>query len=531
MILGGVLALLAAVVLFFHWLRGGEPLALDQGLFACFTRWPASLPYRDLFDSKPPLFLYSWSLAALVPGDVPLAMWRLETLWLLGSMAATFWVVRRMADEVPGVASDVAGVAAAAALFVGLWCPAWGGYWSRAQAEELAVLPMMLAAGVALGRPRSRRDAPPAPSTNTPGDTELPSARRLILLGALTGVLGLYKIPTMAVAAAWPMRWERRYAAKATGWLALGIALPWAAALAWFAAHGALGDFFGGVFGYHRYNAQFIAPPWLPTIGAWARTIVTGIPELLVLAAAGLVALPPRARRFAGVWIGATAVAVLLQRQLAGYHYLLVVPGVAVAAGCGVAAIVSRLTARAAESRAARWPWAAVAVLALGLAIRGAVAWGDAYGPGLAYERGAISRDAYLASFERGSPAPEEAVAAWIREHVPAGEHILVWATAPGIYALADRPPATRFPFHKILMTDAPLSRMIPGLDQRRTELLARVDRDRPAVIVVGRNDRNGFEPETSLESLVHWPELMARVKGDYEMATQIDNYLVFRRR
>ena len=501
MILGGVLVLLAAVVLLLHWLRAGEPLALDQGLFACFTRWPDSLPYRDLFDSKPPLFLYSWSLAALSPGDVPLSMWRLETLWLLGSMAATFVFVRRMAG-------DVAGVAAAALLVLGLWCPAWGGYWSRAQAEELAVLPMMLAAGAALV---------PAGAT--------PSARRLILLGALTGVVGLFKIPTMAVAAAWPMLWERRYAAKAAGWLVLGLVLPWAAVAAWFAAHGAFGDFIDGVFGYHRYNAQFIAPPWLPTIATWAWTIATGVPELLVLAAAGLVFLPARERRFVGVWIAATAVAVLLQRQLAGYQFLLVVPGLAVAAGCGVAALAARI------ARDRQWSAAATAAVALALAVHGALAWGHAYGPGFAYARGQLSRAEYLTSFEYGSPAPPEAIAAWIREHVPAGEHILVWATAPEIYALADRAPATRYPFHKILMTEAPLSRMIPGLEQRRAELLARIDRDRPAVIVVGRNDRNGFEPETSLESLVHWPELVGRVKGGYEPATQIDNFMVFRRR
>ena len=497
MILGGVLVLLAAVVLCLHWMRAGEPLGIDQGLFACFTRWPGSLPYRDLFDSKPPLFLYSWSAASIVPGDVPLAMWRLETVWLLGSMAATFVVVRRLAG-------DVAGVAAAALLVLGLWCPAWGGYWSRAQAEELATLPMMLAAGIAL-----------APVGQ-------PSWRRLVAIGALTGVLGLYKIPTMAVAAAWPMLWERRHIVKSAGWLALGIALPWLAIAAWFAVHGAFGDWVAGTFGYHRYNAQFIAPPWLPTIGTWGKTIVLGVPALLVLAAVGLWSLPARERRFLGVWIGATALAVLLQRQLAGYQFLLVVPGLAVAAGCGVAALVSRIR---------RWQAAAIATVAVALLVRAIVVWAQAYGPGLAYERGAISREAYLASFHYGSPAPEEAVGAWIREHVPPGEHILVWATAPGIYAIADRPPATRYPFHKILMTEAPLSRMIPGLETRRAELLARFDRDRPAVVVVGRNDRNGFEPETSLESLVHWPELMTRVKASYELATQIDNYMVFRRR
>jgi hypothetical protein len=501
-----MIVLLASVVGFLHWLRAGEPLALDQGLFACFSRWVphGALPYRDLYDSKPPLFLYTWSTAGLLPGGVPLAMWRLETVWLLGSMAATFALVRR----IHAPAGDVAGVAAAALLVLGLWCPAWGGYWSRAQAEELAVLPMMVAAGVAL----------------VPAGT-LPGARRLVVLGALTGILGLFKIPTMAVAAAWPILWiehGRRRAIVAGAWLALGIALPWAVAAAWFAAHGAFGDFVAGVFVYHRYNAQFIAPAWLPTIATFVKTIVTAIPELLVLAGIGLATVPSRERRFLGVWIAASAIAVVLQRQLAGYHYLLVVPGLAVAAGCGVAAI----------ARAIRRPLAAgAAVLALALVVRSLVAWGDVYGPDLAYAWGTLTRAAYLETFTYGSPGLEEAVAAWIREHVAADEHILVWATAPGIYALADHPPATRYPFHKILLTEAPLSRMIPGLEARRAELLARLDRERPAVIVVARNDRNGFEPETSLESFVHWPELRDRVRASYDLATEIGNFMVFRRR
>ncbi len=510
-ILGGSLVLLVSLVGFLHWLRAGEPLALDQGLFACFTRWVprGALPYRDLFDSKPPLFLYSWSLAAIVPGDLPLSMWRLETLWLLGSMAATFVLVRR-------IAGDAAGIAAAALLVFGLWCPAWGGYWSRAQAEELVALPMMLAAGVAL----------------VPAGTA-PSTRRLILLGALTGVIGLYKIPTMAIAAAWPTLWfehGRRRAAIAAGWVALGLAMPWLAAAGWFAAQGALGDFVDGVFVYHRYNAQFIAPPWLPTIGTFAQTVATAVPELLVLAAVGLVSLPSRNRRFVGVWIAATATAVVLQRQLAGYHYLLVVPGLAVAAGCGVVALARAIATGEPRRRAAA---AAIAFLALTLAVRGVFVWGQAYGPGLAYARGELARESYLATFEPGgdSLAMQEDLAGWVRAHVPAGERILIWGLAPGVYALADRAPATRYPFHKILMTEAPLSLLIPGLEARRAELLARIERERPAVIIVARNDRNGFEPETSLESLMHWAPLMRLVKANYELAVEIGRFMVFRRR
>ncbi|CAN5923420.1 hypothetical protein BH11MYX3_BH11MYX3_35880 [soil metagenome] len=511
MILGGILVLLVAAVMTLHWLRAGEPLALDTGLFACFSRWVprGALPYRDLFDSKPPLFLYSWALASVVPGDVALSMWRLETLWLLGSMAATFVLVRRIAGE-------VAGLASAGLLVFGLWCPAWGGYWSRAQAEELAVLPMMLAAGVAL----------------VPAGSEL-RVRRLILLGVLTGVIGLYKIPTMAVAAAWPMLWiehGRRRTAIAAGWVGLGLALPWIVVALVFAVQGAFGDLVEGMFVYHRYNAEFIAPAWLPTIGTFLRTMVTSVPELLVLAGAGLASLPGRERRFVAVWIASTSTAVVLQRQLAGYHYLLVVPGLVVAAGCGAVALGRAVAVGVPRRRAIA---GAIALLVLGLAVRGVIAWGNEYAPDLAYARGQLTRSAYLDSFERGtiSPAQEEELAAWVRAHVPADEHILIWGLAPGVYALADRTPATRYPFHKILMTDAPLSRLLPGLETRRAELLARIEHDRPAVIIVGRNDRNGFEPETSLESLVHWPALMSLVKSRYALETEIGHFMVFRRR
>ena len=54
----GALTILALAVLAMHVVRLPEPLGIDQGLFACFARWVPRgwLPYRDIFDSKPPLF-------------------------------------------------------------------------------------------------------------------------------------------------------------------------------------------------------------------------------------------------------------------------------------------------------------------------------------------------------------------------------------------------------------------------------------------------------------------------------------------
>jgi len=503
---GALVAVVAVALVAMHWIRSVEPLALDQGLFACFTRWVPRgwLPYRDLFDSKPPLFLYSWSLAAAMPGDIPIAMWRLETLWLAGSMAAGFVLVRRMADE-------FAGIAAAALLLFGLWCPAWGGYWSRAQAEELAALPMLLAATLALREP-------------TP--------RRLIALGALTGVIGLFKIPTMAIAAAWPMLWLHdgwRRALVHAAWAALGLALPWLLTAGFFAAHGAFGDFVHGVFVYHRYNAEFISPPWGDTIVTFARTVVLAVPELLLLAAVGLWSLQPRKRAFVGVWIAATMAAVVLERQLAGYHYLLIVAGLAVAGGCGLAAACRALVG---SVRWQRFAAAAVLLACAVLAVRSARAWIAAYGVDAAYARGQMSRSEFLATFTRGScsPAEQEAVATYAREHPQPTERILIWGLAPGVYAMADRAPATKYPFHKILVTNAPLSRLIPGLDERRAELIADLRRSPPAYVFIGRRDENGFEPEDSATSLFRFPDLAELLRYEYHPETEIGRFVVVRR-
>jgi len=488
--------------------RSGEPLALDQGLFACFGRWPGRLPYRDLFDEKPPLFLYTWTLAWQLGGTA--AVWWFEALWLAATMGVAFGLAARCWGR-------WAGLAAAAIVVVGLWSPGWGGYWSRAQADELLALPVLGAAWLAL--------------------SALERPRAALWVGVLTGVAGLYKIPGMAVAGAWPVLWlvrlDRREGARRIGWMAAGLAAPWLVAIAWFAAHGALGAMWDGVIVYPRHNAAFIAPPWGHVVRAFATTLGGELPAVLVAAAAGLAWLwrDDRARAWwLTAWLAAMAASVVLERQLAGYQYLLVVPPLAVAAGIGLVRLgrAAAAATRPAPRVAAIAALAAIAVLA----VVQAAAW-RAYGPGVAYRFGGGSRDAYLASFGHGgfSPAVEEQVAAYLRAHSGPDDGLLVWGLGPGIYALADRHPVTRFPFHKILMTDAPLSRSIPGLAERRADLMRRLRADPPAYILIGTNDRNGFEPETSSASLLQFAPLATFVQDGYEPETRIGRFIVARRK
>ena len=469
-------------------IRGGEPLGLDQGLFACFGRWLRDgwLPYRDLFDSKPPLHLYTWVLAWA--GGSTTSAWLFEALWLAATCTLAFGVARRWCGT-------WGGLAAAALVFVGLWTPGFGGYWSRLQAEELLVLPELAAAWFAI---TAVADARP---------------RAALACGACVGLVGLYKVPALAVGGAWLALWlaslPRREAMRRIGFAAIGGLVPWLLASVWFAAHGAFGIFVDSVFLYQRHWIAMIDPPWSDVVHQFISTAEHELAPFLVAAAAGIVLLwrEQRARAICLVtWIGLTALAVVLQRQLAGYHFLLLVPGLAFAAAAGITALAAKRTPVA---------LALLAAIAL-LFVRTGVDWARAY------SGGDYTHEAF-------SPAAQEEVAAYVAAHSQPSDGLLVWALAPGIYALADRHPVTRFPFHRLLLTDARLAHEVPGRDARRAELLARFAADPPAFVVLGNHDANPFEPD-SVTSLLGFHELATIVQRDYHEVARIDRFVVLAR-
>ena len=464
-VLGGAVGFVCLQVV-----RAGEPLGLDQGLFATFGRWLREgwVPYRDIFDSKPPLHLYTWALAwAAGP-------WWFEAFWLAATMVVAALAVRRWA-------SPAAGLVAAVLVFAGLWAPGLGGYWSRLQAEELLALPVLGAAWLAL--------------------VAVDRPRFALWCGVLAGAAGLYKVPALITGVAWLVLWRDR---RRTALFAAGVVAPWLVASAWFAAHGAFGDFVDAVFFYQRHWIAMIDPPWSDVAHGFVATAVPALAPLWVAAIAGVVVTWRTDRRRAAcliAWIASAIAAVVLQRQLAGYHFLLLVPPLAFAGGLAIA------------DRGGRYALIAVALL-LALAARD---WARTYGGG-SYVQGTYD------------PRPQAEVAQFIAAHTRPDDGILVWALAPAIYALADRHPVTRFPFHRLLLTDSPLALSVPGRDERRAAFLARLRADPPAMIVIGLRDANPFEPQDSVSSLVAFRELDAIVSRDYHEVRRDDRFVVLAR-
>jgi len=502
-------AVLAVVFVAVNVVRSVEPFGMDQGCFACFARWVSRgwLPYRDVFDSKAPLFIYTWTLVAAIPGDIEHAAWWFEAAWLVATLGVAFLVASRLWGR-------WAGVAAAALLFAGLWSPSWGGYWSRAQSEELLAIPMMLSAWLAW---RAVDRAPLA-----------------LWAGVLAGVAGCFKIPSMAILLAWTVTWVAcvpiRGALGRIARLAAGVALPWALVFGWFALHHATKDFVDAVFVYQSYHARYIAPAWGSVLEGFSTTMTLQGTLLVAAGGIGLLRLIRRRAREAhwvAAWIVTTLAAIVMQRQLAPYHYLLAMPALAVTGGYGLADL-----ARSATESSQRPAFAMAGLLGVAvLGARDAVSWWHAYSPDAAYLAGRLPRETYLRGFAPAEYAvTEEAAARYLREHSSPGDGVLVWGLSPGIYALSERPPATRYVFHKLLVTDAPVSRMWPGVDERRVRFMERLRAEPPLYILIGRNDSNGFEPSDSYATMTRFRELRDFVEQGYHPETQIGRFLVCRR-
>ena len=126
------------------------------------------------------------------------------------------------------------------------------------------------------------------------------------------------------------------------------------------------------------------------------------------------------------------------------------------------------------------------------------------YSPNVRYLTGQIDKATFLQHSWQGASAPQrdQEVGNYIAARSAPDETILVWSLAPAVYFYAGRRPATRYVFHHLLLTDAPISLQLPGLEQRQSEFMHELEQHPPAYILVGRDDQNRFEPRDSYEQM-----------------------------
>jgi 4-amino-4-deoxy-L-arabinose transferase-like glycosyltransferase len=459
-----VIGLCLLALLFAWWLRSPLhhlPLERDEGSYALIaTRWLAgAVPYRDLFDHKPPLIYLVYALARLVPSDPVGAIRIVATLYLLASGLALLALGWRLYGRWAALAALMLFlVYGSSQRFEGL----------AFNSEAVMLLPatlscLLLVLGV-----------------------QMRHAGLLGLAGICVGLTTLAKpvgagllLPLCLgpLLLAWPLR--RRLAALALG--LAGALLPLLLSTLYFWWQRALPAAYEALIIYNRiYAAESLSFGWNPL---WLWRIWQPMLPLVLPGLVGLVvtlrdpsATP--AHTITAAW-GLTLLATaLLSLRDFPHYYLAAVPAFSLWAGALISTIVSRAPWRIAQRSLA----APLGLMLLaGLLAPAMLALWPLRSMSPQQQIQTLYADEGVAHFW-----PAVAVAGYIAAHVPPGQPIFIWATEPQIYYLADRRPAVRFPY------DYPIDRL-PGA---RDEVLAELRRAPPPFIVTYRDVRPiGFYP------------------------------------
>ncbi len=312
------------------------PLERDEGLFGVMGQaiLRGDLPYRDVFEHKPPgvFYLYALGLLAVPPTAAGvhafLAVWNLGTSLCVGRLAAT-------------LAGRWAAPWAVLVFVVASAAPSVQGF--SATSEMLLLLPLSASVFAAVVSTSATR------------------ARRAILVGvsgALAAATFWIKQPAVLAAAAGPLAiiLARRGALRALLWWASGAAAVTVVATVPFALAGVWREFWYWSFTHSWLYGQ------LP-VGNWPERLAGNLVEVgrdlgcaLVVALAGAIVGLQRARRQAWLVLGFLGLAVasaLHSRFFYRHYFALLAPAVAVAAGTGIVWIEEAYGRRIAVAAAA----------------------------------------------------------------------------------------------------------------------------------------------------------------------------------
>jgi Dolichyl-phosphate-mannose-protein mannosyltransferase len=513
-----VIALSAVQILLFSFGR-------DQAIYATVADGilHGKMPYRDLWDFKPPGIFLVYALSQAVFGKTMLAPRLLEVIGLV-AMVFTF---QRLSETFFGVRRiGLVGGAIAALIQAELE------FWHTGQPETfggyLTAFALLLTV-----RPgaRSRR------------------YWRWASIGALFGCAFLLKPPLgggALIAAAYVAREEyARDEKKLTAFwpvLVMGLSsfVPILGCAAWFWARGAWPALDWTLFQFTPgYTKLGWADRSAPEMFYW------GLEELFfrfsALAAAGVIAAvvirPMHEREREGVFLilGLLAIhlaGIAMQGKFFQYHYAASLPFVSLIAGLGIYKLWRRTFAAGAGGIVAFASFLVVAV-SMRLAVRDLGSFWDRslmrteylLHTGSVYSRALLDKELYrVADYNLDA---DRQVAIELGQRVAPGGKVFVWGFEPAIYWMSGRDSASRYIY------DVP-QRVSWSKERARRELIQDLAQNPPRMIVVQHGDRFAWvtgDNHDSAEAVEGFPELDLLLERDFAFATTIEDFDLYERR
>ena len=497
----------------------------DQGIYALVGEGilHGKLPYRDLWDFKPPGIFFVYALAQGLLTKSMLAVRVLEVAALIGVV----FCMGRLAETFFGKRT-VGYLAGAIAAIV----HAQLDFWHTGQPETFGGIFTFV--GLVLATGEGHRDR---------------RLLRFVCVGAAFGAASLLKPPLgggALVSAAYLYTRERnraesvRAGVKAVVAVGVGAALPIVLVALWFAGRGGwdalvwtLRDFTPGytAIGWEgRHAPEMFYHAFLESFFKFSALGTAG-----VLAAISISPMHHREREGLFLVLGVIALhvtGIAMQGKFFQYHYGATLPLVMFVAGLGLYKLWRRCLAGGLGGALAFAAFFCVCV-----AMRQAV--GDL--PQDFWDRSAMrfrhlfrmppfesreSLDEELGYVADYNLAADRAVARELRNRTRPGESVFVWGFEPVIYWLAERPPASRFIY------DVP-QRTSWERDRARADLLRDLRAKPPAAIVVQKNDVFWVVTGNNLDSrgeLPNFPELQKIVDEQYVFVSSVEDFEIYQR-
>ncbi len=419
------------------------PFGRDQGLYFYVAReWArhGSVPYRDVFDHKPPGLYVLYRVAIHLFGEV---QWGIRVLDHVAVLACGM-VVARLAT--PAGSAAPRGWRGPSCLLVAVLYHGCLNYWDTGQSELYYAL---LGAGAIACAMHAK------------------PARAALGAGALSGVAFLMKPPVVWFAlAALVLVWRRQRRGelgtlvRELAAFVLGGAAPVCVALAYFGAHHALADLVDVVVGANGYyvSHEHSRHPLFDAIDSTQGYVAYFAPFSTMLLGGGALA-TWHARRasaasqrseytIAWVLVGCAYAAVAMQLKFYMLHWTPMIPGLA---------LIGTLLLRHASNWMREVGVSAGVRAALPIVLILGPYFGSLRGrefvelqmASVRYANGTDSRERFLSRFAypgmNFSYPDAEWVGLWLRDHTKPSDYVTVRGFEPEVYAVAGRRHSGRF--------------------------------------------------------------------------------------
>jgi hypothetical protein len=484
-----------------------QPIGGDPGIYAYVGSriLAGELPYRDLFEQKPPGVLYTYAAAFALFGRSMTAVQIADLIAWLATIAA----VGALAQAARRDRAVTVLAITLAAVFIN---PTLQSSFKQAgQTETFLAVWATLAAAIALR----------------------PGYSPAVLAGLCVGVASLYKynaaIYLIVAGVALAVR-ERRLPA-----LLLGFSAPLVAVVMYFWLRGGAVDLYEATV---RYNVEYTAGTYGSVGEFLGRTaIVTWrfatMNFLWTAGGAGTLLLAwqwmrgDRRAVVPAMLVVAAYLAILANAKFYPQYFLQILPALAVTGACALVAAwrVGYGRARTAVRIAL------VILVAVHVARHTGVARlaGDVAAASR-YLAGRVDTETYYARFEtsgvtRFSLLDDYRLARRIVATTRPDDPVYIYGGEPLVLFLADRRSPSKFVWNDPFVAGAYRGRFTHG------DLVRELERQPPVYFIVLRHDANMIDPVESIDHYRASPELQAFVAGRFDELGWVDDFLVFKRR